>query len=339
LFLQSFVKLLPEDKAARYLIYITPLKQLNMIKIFLNLLLLLFPLFFSCKNDTDKKSKPPVIVYLPQKNAVDSNFKNNKADFKYDLKNPNHSWKLPAPLVEVSGNTWIDENHLILIEDLHANLYYVKIDDKTATLEKTLPFADNDKEKFDIEDVTYIDNTVYALWSHGDLFKITDWQTKPVVEKIKTGLKKENNTEGLCYDPVTQKLLIACKDDPGIPDAKKSTKAVYEFDMAQEKLIKNPFLLINKKDFKKVTDEKLDFFPSAIAVHPVTHDLYLLSTRDNKCMAVFSHDGVLLSLQFIDKDLMPQPEGICFSPDGKLYISSEGKKGDPGNLFEFDATK
>ena len=58
-------------------------------------------------------------------------------DFKYDLKNPNHTWKLPAQLVEVSGNTWIDANHLILIEDLHPNLYYVKIDDKNATLEKT----------------------------------------------------------------------------------------------------------------------------------------------------------------------------------------------------------
>src|SRR6185312_14115898 len=125
-----------------------------MLKIFLNFFLLLFPLIFSCKNGRDKKSKPPVIVYLPQKNVADSNFKNNKTDFKYDLKNPTHIWKLPAQLVEVSGNTWIDDSHLILIEDLSANLYYVKIDAQSATLERTIPFADNGKEKFDIEDVT-----------------------------------------------------------------------------------------------------------------------------------------------------------------------------------------
>jgi uncharacterized protein YjiK len=53
-------------------------------------------------------------------------------------------------------------------------------------------------------------------------------------------------------------------------------------------------------------------------------------------MAVYSHDGTLKAFQFIDKELMPQPEGICFSPEGKIYISSEGKKGEPGNLFEFD---
>lgn len=53
-------------------------------------------------------------------------------------------------------------------------------------------------------------------------------------------------------------------------------------------------------------------------------------------MAVFSHDGILKTLQFIYKGLMPQPEGVCFSPEGKLYITSESKKGEPGNLFEFD---
>jgi uncharacterized protein YjiK len=294
-------------------------------------------LLFACNTNNSTQKANSLIVDLPQKKPADS-FRINAttAGYNYDLKNPNHTWKLPGQLVEVSGNTWIDKDHLILIEDLHPNLYLVKIDDKNATLEKTIPFAVEDKEKFDIEDVTYVNNTVYALWSHGVLFKISDWQTKPQVEQIKTFLSKENNTEGLCYDPVTQKLLVACKDASNVADEKKSTKAVYAFDMAVNKLNDQPFLLIHKKDFEKVADQKLDFNPSAIAIHPVTHDIYLLSTRDNKCMAIYSHDGTLKAFQFIDKELMPQPEGICFSPEGKLYISSEGKKGGPGNLFEFD---
>ena len=294
-------------------------------------------LLFACNTNNSTQKANSLIVDLPQKKPADS-FRINAttAGYNYDLKNPNHTWKLPGQLVEVSGNTWIDKDHLILIEDLHPNLYLVKIDDKNATLEKTIPFAVEDKEKFDIEDVTYVNNTVYALWSHGILFKISDWQTKPQVEQIKTFLSKENNTEGLCYDPVTQKLLVACKDASNVADEKKSTKAVYAFDMAVNKLNDQPFLLIHKKDFEKVADQKLDFNPSAIAIHPVTHDIYLLSTRDNKCMAVYSHDGTLKAFQFIDKELMPQPEGICFSPEGKLYISSEGKKVGPGNLFEFD---
>jgi sugar lactone lactonase YvrE len=53
-------------------------------------------------------------------------------------------------------------------------------------------------------------------------------------------------------------------------------------------------------------------------------------------MVTYSHDGQFKSIQMIDKDLMIQPEGICFAPDGTLYISSEGKHGEPAKLFRYD---
>ena len=65
----------------------------------------------------------------------------------------------------------MDANHLILIEDINPNLYYIKLEDKNATLEKTIPFVETDMDKVDIEDMSYVNNTVYALWSHGVLFK------------------------------------------------------------------------------------------------------------------------------------------------------------------------
>jgi uncharacterized protein YjiK len=298
---------------------------------------LLFFLFFTLGCTFHDKAKEPVIVQLPPlKSSIAVKENASIAKYNYDLKNPNHIWKLPKELIEVSGNTWVDENHLILIEDTHPNLYLIKTDDKNAVLVKTISFKKDEKNKFDIEDVTVENNVVYALWSHGVLFKISNWNTKPDVEEMPTSLSKKNNTEGLSYDPVTKNLLIACKGESGIADAKKSTKAVYEFNIETKKLAEKPFLIINKNDFEKLANNKIDFNPSAIAIHPVTHDIYLLSTLENKCMAVYSRQGKLISFQFIDKDLMPQPEGICFSPDGKLFISSEGKKGDAGNLFEFD---
>jgi len=256
----------------------------------------------------------------------------------YDLKKPDRSWELPDGLNEVSGNTWVDKDHLIVIEDLDPELYLLKIDDKNAAIEKKIEFQKDGKGKFDIEDVTINDGVVYALWSHGVLFKISNWNSSdPSVEKWPTSLSKDNNTEGVCYDPVTKNLLIACKDDSGIPGEKKSTKAIYQFSIQSKMLYRKPFLVIHKDDFKKLTGDDLHFNPSAIAVHPVTHNIYLLSTRDNKCMAVYNREGKLISFEKIDDDLMPQPEGICFSPDGKLFISSEGKKHGHGKLFEFDA--
>ncbi|MEO5783500.1 MAG: hypothetical protein ABIQ07_09530, partial [Ginsengibacter sp.] len=180
-----------------------------MARIHLTSILVFLAAFSSCANNSDSekidgtdKSKDTSIVD-----------KKNPGIGAYDLAKPNHTWRLPDQLVEVSGNAWLDADHLVLIEDLHPALYVIKLDDKNATLEKTIPFAETEKEKVDIEDVAIVDNTVYALWSHGALFKIADWKSTPKVDKIKTGLTKENNTEGLCYDPVSKTLLIACKDD------------------------------------------------------------------------------------------------------------------------------
>ena len=84
---------------------------------------------------------------LPPKNATDSSNPEGGSAYTYNLTAPNHTWRLPDELVEVSGNTWIDKDHLVLIEDLHPYLYLVKIDNENATLEKIIPFAKDDKEK------------------------------------------------------------------------------------------------------------------------------------------------------------------------------------------------
>lgn len=307
-------------------------------KLFIQFVFLLSFAFSACQN-RNGKSDLPVIVKLPPVGATNVVNKNPAPSANlYDVNKPDRHWKLPEDLVEVSGNSWVDKDHLILIEDQHPALYLIKIGDK-AKLEKKIEFQKDDKNKFDIEDVVVMGDVAFALWSRGTLFEIKNWNSKPDVEEIKTFLGKKNNTEGLCYDPVTKSLLVACKEESGLKDEKNSAKAVYQFNMESKTLQEKPFLVIHEEDFEKLAGDKIKFNPSAIAIHPQTHDIYLLSTEDNKCMAVFNRQGKLVSFQFIDKDLMPQPEGICFSADGKLYISSEGKKGDAGNLFEFNPKK
>lgn len=299
-----------------------------------NIIFLLL-LFVECRSD-DSGEKSISVNRNISDTSLDASGDNHLVTiFNYDLKKPKRTWKLPSSLVEVSGNTWVDKDHLLLIEDRIPDLYLVKISDKNVNLVKRIPFQNDKKGKFDIEDVTIVNNVVYALWSHGILFRIANWDSKPDVKEIPTFLSKENNTEGLCYDPVTKNLLIACKDSPGIKAGDKSTKAVYQFDTVTEKLKKNPFLIIDKRKFEKLVGREIEFYPSAVAVHPITHNIYLLSTRENKCMAIFNREGVLISFQFIDENLMPQPEGICFSPEGVMYISTEGKDG-RGKLLEFE---
>ena len=255
----------------------------------------------------------------------------------YDLSKPEIKWELPHELLEISGNTWIDKDHLLAIQDESPDLYIIKLEGNKAFIVRTIAFIDNDK-KYDLEDVVLVNDTAYALSSHGNIYKIKDWKNKPGVEVIGTFLEKDNNTEGICFDTVTQNLLVACKKESDINDEKKSTRAIYEFDLTSGSLKKEPFLVITKEDIAKVSKENIEFFPSAIDIHPLTHDILILSTKDTKCMVVYSHDKVLKSLQIIDKDLLPQPEGICFAPDGTLYISTEGKNGVPAFILQFKKT-
>ncbi|MEP6676940.1 MAG: SdiA-regulated domain-containing protein [Ferruginibacter sp.] len=257
----------------------------------------------------------------------------------YDYKKPFSKWQLPEQLNEISGIVKLDSSRVLAIEDLHPVLYVLNLTGEKAVIADTISFYQSAKEKVDIEDVTIIGNTVYALWSHGAIFKITDWQKTKQVKEIQTGLSKENNTEGITYDPATGNLLIACKNKSGIEDEKKSSRAIFEYDVKTDALKTDPFFVIETKEMKNITGEKVKFYPSAIAVHPITHDIYVISTRDTKCIARFSHDGHLKTFDYLDKELLPQPEGICFDPAGNLFISTEGKKGSPALIYEFTELK
>ena len=257
----------------------------------------------------------------------------------YDFLSPVNGWALSDSLAEISGITFFQNERLIAIEDMHPILYEIKRADSAGVIINKLEFTQTDKDKFDFEDLAAIGDTVYALWSHGAIFKITKQGKDFVSEKTKTGLKKENDTEGLAYDPLTGNLLVACKEHAGLEGVKKSTRAIFEFDTKTDSLKSEPFMLISKSDFENVAGEKVDFNPAAIAVHPVTHDIFIISTKDTKCIAQFSHDGKLKAFDYFQKEILPQPEGMCFDKNGNLFISTEARHGKPAYIFQFALKK
>jgi len=253
----------------------------------------------------------------------------------YDLLKPVKGWALSDSLAEISGITFFKNERLIAIEDLHPILYELKLGDSTGSIVNKLEFRETDKEKFDFEDLAAIGDTIYALWSHGAIFKITKQEKGYTSQRTKTWLKKENNTEGLAYDPVSGNLLVACKDDAGLEDVKKSTRAIFEFDTKADSLKPEPFMMIKKNDFENVAGEKIDFYPAAIGIHPVSHDIFIISTKETKCIAQFSYDGKLKAFDYLEKEMLPQPEGICFDAKGNLYISTQARHGKPPFIYEF----
>jgi len=66
----------------------------------------------------------------------------------------------------------------------------------------------------------------------------------------------------------------------------------------------------------------LTIIPNAIAVHPKTNEVYILSGTD-RSLIVFDQFGVVKNYSELDASLFPNPTGLTFAQNGDLLISNE----------------
>ncbi len=277
-------------------------------------------------------------------------FEDANYDFPYQLAEPDKSWELPKKLVEISGLSYIDKHRLACIQDEKGNIYIFNL--KAGEVEKKIDFSDDG----DYEGIEIVKNDAWVLKSNGTLYKVINFlnDPEPAVKKVTTALSGKNDAEGLAYDPINNKLLIACKGHPFLDDKKgKEFKAIYSFDLEAKLIEKEPFLLIEMDTIKYYKNyntmaqlgiELLTFFddskgdvsfqPSGIAIHPITGNVYVLASVGN-LLIVFSRMGDMLAMIKLRSKYYPKPEGICFSPSGTLYIANEGD-GDEGTILKFE---
>ena len=273
--------------------------------------LLLVTIFSACKpgkKKADADQSAPAAVSAP---------------IPYDLANPTHAHKLPNDLREISGLSYYKPGRLACVQD-EVGMVYIYDLAKEAVVDNHV-FGPNG----DFEGVEYVDKTLYALRSDGELYafehedgngiKILGGQ--PQTRHIKIDLPGKNDMEGLGYDPQLDALLLATKDGPTTDD-----KIVYFYSLKNKTLFQG--FILKQANIAAFGVGNKEFKPSGIAVHPKTYDYYMLSAASHQLL-VCTVQGKVKSVQKLDKDLLPQAEGICFLPDGTLCLSSEGngKKG------------
>lgn len=309
--------------------------MLKYIRIYLPFLVLI--ICIGCQpQSTKEKSNIPLKVAI-----------NNEA-FPYDLSKPKAKHKLPKKLAEVSGLGYVDSGYIALVQDERGIIFLFDLD-SAIVKEQSYEF----ERKGDFEGVEIVGDTAYAVRSDGAVFRINHYQSEQKqVQAIKTPLEGRNDVEGLGILPGNKHLLLACKATPNILGKKqKDYRAIYVFDLQTNKLNSTPFLqipithiqhLLNDNEYIKLSKDlaetfsaggNLSFQPSGIAVHPITEDIYVLASV-GKLLLVFSKEKTLVNMIKLESTLFKQPEGICFSPQGDLFISNEGKKG-KGNILHF----
>jgi len=252
----------------------------------------------------------------------------------YDLQNPAQTIHLAnEALKEISGLSPTDSAGIYLaIADERGEIFFIDAN-KGGTVFRRILFRD----KGDFESVEMVEQSIWAAKSNGDLFEIKGWEKNPPqIEEFKTSLKKTNDVEGLAYDPWRKALLLACKENPD----SLYPRNLYVFNLKTKALEESPAFRIHPEEVNRLVAygelEKHDYFsPSGVAVHPLTGDVYVISTALKRLVVLDYKTGKIKFAQRLDKKILPQPEGISFDKAGNLLLSSEGKEG-KGMLLKFD---
>ncbi|MEM9338615.1 MAG: SdiA-regulated domain-containing protein [Bacteroidota bacterium] len=261
--------------------------------------------------------------------------------FHYDLKRPSEKYFLPYVLEEVSGLSFKAPNHLLAVDDETGKIF--EYDIKERKIVHSIEFQRPD----DYEGVELVNDTIYVLRNDGDIFSFKyDAYKKVRSRKSENELSKKNDTEGLGYDPRFNELLIACKENGGIEDKKLKGRCFYTYSIGDNKLRTEPLFCIRPKHLKAFWEQKkeidynverIKFKPSAISLHPIDNNYYILSSV-GKLLVVVTRDGTIQATYPISPKVLGQPEGLCFDPNGDMYISSEGE-GDRGYILKFPMIK
>ena len=232
----------------------------------------------------------------------------------YDFTNPVQKMKLSKSLKEISGLSYYKDNQLICVNDEEGKIFIYDLAKEEIT--EKMDFGTSG----DYEGVEFVGEKVFVMKSNGEIktFAIDgeseneiDCRNPEVVEY-----------EGLGYDAQTKSLLLATKEHL---KAKDDEKLIYSYDLTKNQLA---IRFIITKDMARSKNGKADFRPSGIAVHPLSGDVYIVASQGKKLL-ILTKEGAKKDLIELDDKLFLQPEGICFTPSGDLYISSEGgdKKG------------
>lgn len=284
-----------------------------------------------------------VFIYIFNNKDIEEYDDANSLDqyIPYKLDKPDNIYKLPNSLREISGISFYKKNKIACVQDEEAQLFIFDL--KSKEISKKYKYGKGG----DFEGVELVGEVVYLLRSDGRIYAIENYKSKKYEKKLfKTMLTSKNNCEGLCYDKISNSLLIACKGASHIDkdDSNKDFKAIYQFKLSENKLKKKPFLLIDLNmifDNSKLNsyDElshklarelnssgDIRFQPSGIAIHPILGHLYVIASV-GKRLVIFDRNGGIISIQKFKESLFRQPEGICFAPNGDLFISNESKNG------------
>jgi len=245
----------------------------------------------------------------------------------YDLNRP-HVIKLPIELDEISGVAYYPPDTCVFAVIDEAGMLYKIYLNNPRQMEKWR-FGSHS----DYEDLVLHDSIFYVLSSEGNVsaFRFVSADTLAFEEYPLTAIGGGNEFEILYYDRRVNKIVMICKD---CEVDKKKHLSSFTFDPAAHQFDNNPFIIDVQEIAKLAGEKKLKFKPSAAAIHPLSGDLYIISSV-NLMLVVADSNGKAKQLYRLTRATFKQPEGITFTPNGDMIVSNEAGDEGVANLLIF----
>jgi uncharacterized protein YjiK len=254
----------------------------------------LFVLLAACDGRAGKSFLPDMPGYDPMKKEV---------------------FVLHKKLLEISGIAYLNDSVLFAVNDEDGKIF-------TTNLTTKKPAVVDFGKKGDYEDICYADSVFYVLESSGDIYTVPV-KASNTTRKTDFPKKRKVEFESLYAEPGTGKLILLSKEQRLIDDA----LVAYRYDPVADTFSERPHYVIPLRDVTRLMkDHSAECKPSAAAIHPVTNKLYIVASV-GKVLLICSLKGEVEKAYTLNPDLFSQPEGICFSPAGDMYISNEGLQG------------
>jgi len=238
---------------------------------------------------------------------------------KYSIVN---TWKLPKILKEISGIAWLSKNTIVAVQDEDGILFIYDL--KKSNIVEQIRFAGFG----DYEGIAIYNKDAYVMRSDGVLYEVLRFrESDKKISKFKTAFSSKNDIESLTLD-IKNRHLITTPKAKDLQD--NSFKGLYHIPIDSKQMDLQPKISIDMNDdaLKAYKKKKIyeTFSPSDIVIHPKTGEYYVLEGKRPKLM-ILNREGVIKKVIKLKSDDFPQPEGITFSPQGTLYISTEAKGG------------
>lgn len=252
-----------------------------------------------------------------------------KEDGYFDLAAPATISNLPMGIIPFSDVSMMDSTHLVCIDSKSGGVLFYDL--TLNTVSNPLELGVNRQ----FTDVSMIDSTLILFDADKKVhFLLPPYDSTSFIASDE--LQEDFNSSGICLHESTKRLFMLGELQER--ENGEFSCSIYAFNLNRHKLREEPLFDINTADIelfamnnnlllpRKITSEGdtidgLNFKPTAMAIHPKTNEIYVLSSED-RSLVVFNQFGDIVNFTTLDATNFYKPTGMTFHKNGNLLITN-----------------